>query len=64
MNNQPTIDFVTIQQVCHMMSFSRATIYNLIRRDNFPAPIKIGKASRWVRQSVEDWMRAKLPEAA
>lgn len=38
---------------------SAATIYNLIKRDGFPSPVKIGARSFWPYGEVDDWRRAQ-----
>ena len=39
---------------------SKSTIYELIQRGEFPAPLKIGaRASRWRESEVSAWMAAQ-----
>ncbi|MGI7008358.1 MULTISPECIES: helix-turn-helix transcriptional regulator [Citrobacter freundii complex] len=34
--------------------------YKLIQDGLFPAPIKMGRASRWLKSEVETWMKNKI----
>jgi len=36
---------------------SRSTIYEKIGRGTFPAPIKIGRASRWSKIELQMWIK-------
>jgi predicted DNA-binding transcriptional regulator AlpA len=36
-----------------------ATVYNLINRDGFPSPMKLGARSLWRYGEVVDWLRAQ-----
>ena len=40
----------------HYVGFGRSRIYQLIGDGEFPAPIKIGKSSRWLKSEVDDWV--------
>lgn len=42
----------------HYTSFGRSRIYQLIADPvlKFPAPIKIGKSSRWLKTEVDNWL--------
>ncbi len=42
------------------VGFGRSRIYDLIARDGFPAPVKIGKSSRWVKTEVDTWLSEKI----
>ncbi|WP_313667139.1 helix-turn-helix transcriptional regulator [Atlantibacter sp.] len=37
--------------------------YKLIQDGLFPAPIKMGRASRWLKSEVEVWMKNKISES-
>ena len=39
---------------------SRSTIYEMIRRDEFPAPVKLGvRAVGWRRSDIEAWLASR-----
>lgn len=43
---------------------SRSKIYDLIAREEFPSPIKIGRrAVGWVEADIADWINAKIEAA-
>lgn len=52
--------FLRIADVVASTGFSRATLYRWIEAGTFPAPVKIGAASRWIESEVEAW---KLTQA-
>lgn len=37
-------------------------ITNLIGKDNFPDPIKVGETDSWVESEVIDWIEKKLAD--
>jgi prophage regulatory protein len=34
----------------------KSNIYKLIETQGFPRPLKIGRASRWIRHEVDEWL--------
>ena len=43
---------------------SRTTVYDFIRRGEFPPPIKLGaRASGWDAEAVERWIQTRLMAA-
>ncbi|WP_404998742.1 helix-turn-helix transcriptional regulator [Escherichia coli] len=34
--------------------------YKLIKDGDFPAPIKMGRSSRWLKSEVEAWLQARI----
>jgi predicted DNA-binding transcriptional regulator AlpA len=40
--------------------FCRSRLYALIARGEFPAPLKIGKSSRWVRAEIDAWLSEQI----
>jgi excisionase family DNA binding protein len=51
-----------LKDVARATGLSRPTIYRKIRDGQFPAPVKIGCASRWLRREVQSWIRARVAE--
>lgn len=51
--------FLSIKDVCQWLGVARATIYRQMQTGNFPKPVKFGKASRWEREAVENWITQK-----
>ncbi len=49
--------FLRISDVIARTALSRSHIYNLIGRNEFPAPRKLGaRCSRWIESEVDAWM--------
>jgi prophage regulatory protein len=42
--------------VAFHVNLSKAQIYKLIARDEFPKPMKIGKSSLWLASEVDAWL--------
>jgi prophage regulatory protein len=42
--------------ISQKLSLSKPTIYRKIAAKNFPAPIKIGRSSRWREEDVNAWI--------
>jgi predicted DNA-binding transcriptional regulator AlpA len=40
---------------CH-----RTTVYNLIKRNAFPKPVKLGGASWWIADEIQNWMKERM----
>ncbi|EOL8949503.1 helix-turn-helix transcriptional regulator [Cronobacter dublinensis] len=37
--------------------------YKLISEGDFPRPIKMGRASRWLKSEVEKWMQQRISDS-
>ncbi len=37
--------------------------YKLIKDGAFPAPIKLGRSSRWLKSEVEAWLQARITQS-
>jgi prophage regulatory protein len=52
------------QLVESQTGLSRSKIYELITRDEFPRPIKIGaRAVGWIEADVEAWINSRIAAA-
>jgi predicted DNA-binding transcriptional regulator AlpA len=47
-----------LSQIEALVGFKKSKIYELIREGNFPAPLKIGRSSRWDAGCIEDYLRS------
>lgn len=45
--------FVVLSQY---VSMGRSRVYALIATGDFPAPIKVGRSSRWLKSEVDAWI--------
>jgi prophage regulatory protein len=54
---------VTLRDVKSLTNLSHTTLYEKIKEGSFPAPIKVGRASRWfLKADVRTWLEAKRAE--
>jgi len=51
-----------IATVLTITGISRPYIYLLISRNEFPRPVKLGRASAWLRSEVLQWVADRVSE--
>ena len=51
---------LTLDDVIRATGQSRSSIYAKIKSGEFPAPVKIGSASRWSYRELEEWAEAHI----
>jgi prophage regulatory protein len=44
------------------VGLKHSAIYELIKRDQFPAPIKIGRSSFWVESEIDNWIEQRIQQ--
>lgn len=49
-----------LPEVESMTGFKSSFIYQLIKEEKFPKPIKIGSASRWRETEIQQWIHCKI----
>jgi len=55
----PTVTrLMTLSDVLASVSLSQATVYRMIAAGEFPRPVKVGTASRWLSSEIEAWIDA------
>ena len=52
------LKLIALPKVIERVSLQRTTIYALIKKRKFPAPVKVGGASRWVEGEVDAFITA------
>ena len=52
-----------IPQILEIMPISRATFCSMVKKGEFPKPIKIGRSSLWTQEQVQAYMRKKISES-
>ena len=64
-----TETLLDIRGVCRQTSLSRAFVYRLMQRGQFPTPVypgaqpgKRSKAPRWIASEIETWITQKAKE--
>jgi prophage regulatory protein len=51
---------IRLRQVLEQVSLSRATVYKMIRRSEFPQPVQIGQRSvGWLTEEVNTWLESR-----
>lgn len=53
MSEMVLLDFATVSR---KVGLSRKSIYCRIRTGEFPQQVKIGRASRWLKHEVDEWI--------
>ena len=53
MSDMVLLNFNTVSR---KVGLSRKTIYGRIRSGSFPIQVKIGRASRWLKHEIDDWI--------
>ena len=66
MSDAPTPEcLLPVTAVTARTSFSRAQIYEMVKRQEFPAPIRISRNRiAWPESKVAAWIAEKIEEAA
>jgi len=55
--NQPAIDIlIKLPEVCRQAGLGKSAIYEMIAAETFPAPIKLGRYSRWSQSEIQGWV--------
>ena len=55
--------FIRISDVIKITTLSKSSIYRMIRKDEFPKPIKLprmGKVVLFVRGEVDEWIEKQI----
>lgn len=53
------VRFIKLKEVVAMCGKSRSSIYDAIKKGEFPAPVKVGgRASAWIKSEVLQWTQA------
>jgi prophage regulatory protein len=63
-NMQPDRQLLTMHAISELVKHQPPHVYRLIRRGEFPAPIKIGRASRWLSTEIDNWLEQRLGQRA
>lgn len=56
MNDQPIDILIKMPEVCRQVGLGKSAIYELIAAAAFPAPIKLGRYSRWSQVEIQGWV--------
>ena len=58
--NDQLVDMAFITQ---LTGLTDKWFYKLIKDGDFPAPIKMGRSSRWLKSEVEAWLQARIAQS-
>ncbi|WGE51329.1 helix-turn-helix domain-containing protein [Actinobacillus equuli subsp. haemolyticus] len=48
--------YLNISDLYEMLKMNRSTIYRQVQEGIFPAPVKIGKCSRWLYAEISEFL--------
>ncbi len=51
---------IRLPQVKAMVGLGRSSIYDWIKRGEFPKPIKVGRLSGWIEREVQEWIDERI----
>ncbi|WP_212025515.1 helix-turn-helix transcriptional regulator [Citrobacter portucalensis] len=66
MITKPTLledQFIDMKFITQLTGLSDKWFYKLIKDGLFPKPIKLGRASRWLKSDVEQWLYYRIRES-
>ena len=59
-NPHEVLSLLTAAEVSARVKFSRVHIYRLIRRGQFPRPMKLGpRRSAWLEEEISEWVAGR-----
>ena len=56
-------EFIDMKFITRLTGLSDKWFYKLIQEGVFPKPIKMGRASRWLKTDLEEWLQAKINDS-
>ena len=56
-------EFIDMKFITRLTGLSDKWFYKLIQEGVFPKPIKMGRASRWLKGDLEEWLQAKINDS-
>jgi len=63
MSNDIPERLLPMRAVRDQVALHPATIYGMIKDDEFPKPIKMGRRSLWIESEVQAWIQARIAES-
>lgn len=55
-------NLLKFEEVSSQVGLGRTAIYRMIGAGDFPAPVKLGRASRWSQREVQAWLDERKRE--
>ncbi|HGV3854996.1 TPA: helix-turn-helix transcriptional regulator [Escherichia coli] len=56
-------EFIDMKFITRLTGLSDKWFYKLIQEGVLPKPIKMGRASRWLKSDLEEWLQAKINDS-
>ncbi|EOJ6914444.1 helix-turn-helix transcriptional regulator [Escherichia coli] len=56
-------EYIDMKFITRLTGLSDKWFYKLIQEGVFPKPIKMGRASRWLKSDLEEWLQAKINDS-
>ena len=56
-------EFIDMKFITRLTGLSDKWFDKLIQEGVFPKPIKMGRASRWLKSDLEEWLQAKINDS-
>ncbi len=60
MNTEAQRRIIRLPEVSQLVGLGKTAIYDRIKEHTFPAPIKLGRASGWVEEEVQQWVDEQI----
>ncbi|ARU30685.1 hypothetical protein CAP31_02670 [Sulfuriferula sp. AH1] len=54
------VEFLKPEDVLKKLKISQAKLYRLVKTHQFPPPVKIGTANRWLASDLEAYLSAQI----
>jgi prophage regulatory protein len=55
-SNRADVRFLRLKEVLAICGKSRSSVYDAIKKGDFPKPVKLsGRSSAWIKSEVEQW---------
>ncbi len=51
---------IPLEEVIRRTGMKRTSIYLMLKKNGFPSPVKILRASRWAEHEVSAWIQAQM----
>ena len=61
---RPPATLLRLEEVMRRTGLRRSALYQMIRKVEFPAPIKLGlRASGWIESEIDDWINGRIRQS-
>ncbi|WP_375737718.1 helix-turn-helix transcriptional regulator [Pseudomonas boanensis] len=64
MNQKPLDRLIKIEEVMAQVGMGKTKIYEMLQFEEFPAPIKLGRYSRWSQIEIQNWIEEQKSKRA